>query len=288
MSKMFEVSTKVLCVDDQTEVTELLAQQLKDRYPIHFANSGADALTILGAEGPFAVVLVDYAMPGMDGVTLLREVYNRSPDTVSIMLTAFADVSVAVSALHEAHIFRFVRKPWDVSLLTRYIDDALEHYRVVVTERNLSAALERVNQRLYEKVQELEAAHRLLTRWVQFSPAVIYSVMQEGDGFKLTYISPNVSDLTGYTAQELMVNAQLWTENLHEDDAQGVRERLRGAPVDEARVNHAEYRFRSKNGGFRWIKDAFRKVIGANGFPEIIGSWTDITDLKSLQSNLAS
>ncbi|MGQ0656880.1 MAG: response regulator [Chromatiales bacterium] len=283
---MFEVSNKILCVDDQPEVTQLLEQQLKGHYQVYFANSGADALVLLSTQGPFAVMLVDYAMPGMDGVTLLREVHGRSPDTVSIMLTAFADVSVAVSALHEAHIFRFVRKPWDINLLTRYIDDALEHYRVVVTERNLSAALERVNQRLYEKVQELESAHRLLTRWVQFSPAVIYSAVQDGEAYKLTYVSPNISDLTGYTAQELMVNAQIWGENLHEDDAQTVRERLRSAPVDDARVNHTEYRFRHKHGEFRWIKDAFRKVIGANGFPEVIGSWTDITDLKSLQSNL--
>jgi len=283
---MFEVSNKVLCVDDQQEVTQLLEQQLKGKYQIYFANSGAEALTLLSAHGPIAVMLVDYAMPGMDGVTLLREVHNRSPDTVSIMLTAFADVSVAVSALHEAHIFRFVRKPWDVNLLCRYIDDALEHYRVVVTERNLSAALERVNQRLYEKVQELESTHRLLTRWVQFSPAVIYSATQDGNAYKLTYVSPNISNLTGYTAQEFMMSTNLWNENLHDEDRQAVFDRLNNAPVDDTRVNHSEYRFRHKEGSYRWIKDAFRKVVGANGFPEIIGSWTDITDLKSLQSNL--
>jgi PAS domain S-box-containing protein len=285
---MFEVSNKILCVDDQPEIVQLLDQQLKAKYQVVFAGSGAEALGLLATQGPFAVMLVDYAMPGMDGVTLLREVHNRSPDTVSIMLTAFADISVAVSALHEAHIFRFVRKPWDVNLLLRYIDDALEHYRVVVTERNLSSALERVNQRLYEKVQELESTHKLLTRWVQFSPAVIYSAVQDVNAYRLTYVSPNISNLTGYTAQDFMISGDLWNAHIHADDRKAVYQGIQDAPIDDARVHHSEYRFLHKDGGYRWIKDAFRKVVGSNNYPEVIGSWTDITDLKTLQSQTGS
>lgn len=273
---MFEVSNKILCVDDQSEITQLLEQQLRGKYQVSFANSGAAALDLLSTQGPFAVILVDYAMPGMDGVTLLREIHNRAPETVSIMLTAFADVSVAVSALHEASIFRFVRKPWDPTLLMRYIDDALDRYRVTVTERNLSSALERVNQRLYEKVQELESTQRQLARWMQISPVVAYSATLLGGSVRLTYLGPNAEALTGHSIQDCLTEPKLWTELVHPEDQDRLREQFESTAADETGVLHAEYRLVCKDGSERRVRDAFRKTAGGGGSAEIFGAWIDI------------
>jgi PAS domain S-box-containing protein len=273
---MFEVSNKILCVDDQAEITQLLEQQLRGKYQVSFANSGAAALDLLSTQGPFAVILVDYAMPGMDGVTLLREVHNRAPETVSIMLTAFADVSVAVSALHEASIFRFVRKPWDPTLLMRYIDDALDRYRVTVTERNLSTALERVNQRLYEKVQELESTQRLLGRWMQMSPVVAYSATVGGDGVRLTFLGPNAEALTGRGMPDCLATPTLWIELVHPDDRDRIREQFERASADGNAMLQAEYRLVCKDGSVRRVRDMFRKIAAGGGSAEIYGAWIDI------------
>ena len=280
---MIEVSRKILCVDDQEDILRLLEQQLAERYPVSFASSGAEALRLVMTEGPFAVVMADYTMPGMDGVTLLREIHAHSPDTVGIMLTAHADISVAVSALHEGKIFRFLRKPWDANLLPRYVDDALEHYRVVTTERKLSAALDLANQRLNEKVQELEAAHRLLSRWVQFSPTVLYTATQEDKGYKYVYITANMANLSGLPARDVLHDSTLWESKVHEEDRQRWLDNLDAAPVDEQKTNVVEYRVHCQQGGCRWIRDVFRKVQGPGGKPQIIGSWTDVTDGKALE-----
>lgn len=272
---MFEVSNKILCVDDQAEITQLLEQQLRGKYQVSFANSGTSALDLLSSQGPFAVILVDYAMPGMDGVTLLREVHNRAPETVSIMLTAFADVSVAVSALHEASIFRFVRKPWDPALLMRYIDDALDRYRVTVTERNLSTALERVNQRLYEKVQELESTQKLLGRWMQIGPVVAYSATVTVDGVRLTFLGPNAEAMTGRGMQDCLATPTLWTELVHPEDRERMREQFERASADGAAMLQAEYRLVCKDGSIRRVRDMFRKIAAGNGSAEIYGGWID-------------
>ena len=280
---MIDVSRKILCVDDQEEILRLLEQQLGDKYPVSFAGSGAEALRLVMIEGPFAVVLADYMMPGMDGVTLLREVHAQSPDTVAIMLTAHADVSVAVSALHEGQIFRFLRKPWDGSLLPRYIDDALEHYRIINTERNLSSALNLANQRLNDKVQELEAAHRLLSRWVQFSPTVLYTATEDDGHYKYVYITANMANLNGLNASDVLNNSALWAQNIHGEDRQRWLDNLAAAAVDEQKTHVVEYRVRHQHGGYCWVRDTFRKIQGPGGKPQIIGSWIDITEGKALE-----
>jgi PAS domain S-box-containing protein len=284
---MFEVSTKILCVDDSPDILALLEGQLAGRYQVRFAASGAEALSLLASEAPIAVVMTDFTMPGMDGIALLKEIRARSADTVNLMLTAHADVSVAVSALHEGHIFRFVRKPWDVNLLCRYLDDALEQYRVVVTEQNLSAALEQSNRKLFEKVQQLEAAYRLLARWVQFSPAVIYSASFSDDEPRLSYISPNIANLTGHHSQTFTEQADFWRTHVHPEDLQRVLDKMAGAEADDAKVQTCEYRFRHRDGNYRWVRDTFRKVMGADQAIQIIGAWTDISDLVALREQIA-
>ncbi len=281
---MFEVSNKILCVDDQAEITQLLEQQLRGKYQVSFANSGAAALDLLSSQGPFAVMLVDYAMPGMDGVRLLREVHNRAPETVSIMLTAFADVSVAVSALHEASIFRFVRKPWDPTLLMRYIDDALERYRVTVTERNLSTALERVNQRLYEKVQELESTQRLLGRWMQMSPVIAYGAIVGGDSVRLTFLGPNAEAMIGRGMQDCLATPTLWTELVHPEDRDRIREQFGRASTDGIAMLQAEYRLVCKDGSVRHVRDMYRKIAAGGGSAEIFGAWIDVGDAGPAKS----
>ena len=65
---------RVLLVDDQTEIIDLLERQLRDQFVCEFATSGAEALGKLETNGPFAVIVADYSMPNMDGITLVQEV----------------------------------------------------------------------------------------------------------------------------------------------------------------------------------------------------------------------
>ena len=279
---MIDVSQKILCVDDQKEILDLLIKQLGGNYESAFVINSEEALAVLDDEGPFAVVVADYEMPDMNGVELLKEVNLRSPDTVPMMLTSHNEVDVAVAALHEGNIFRFIRKPWDGKHLRSCIDDALEQYRLIVTERQLTIELEDANEDLEKKVAQLNELNHLLEYWVEFSPAVIYSAAVEQDGLKPTYVSKNFSRLSGYERTELIVDPGFWMNHVHPDDAASTHDQLEQGMADGTNELVREYRFRHRDGEYRWIYDSFRVIGDQGGQPlEIVGAWVDISDREA-------
>src|SRR5581483_8774865 len=76
-------------------------------------------------------------MPGMDGIEFLTRVRNVSPDTVRMMLTGQADMTDAIAAVNQGHIFQFLTKPCPSEMLLRALTAALEQYRLIRAEREL-------------------------------------------------------------------------------------------------------------------------------------------------------
>ena len=131
------MSTRVLIVDDDTNLLAGLRRQFRNRFDLHFATGGDEALAAIDTEGSFAVAMVDMRMPGMDGVTLLAELHKRTPDTVRIMLTGNADQQTAVDAINKGHIFRFFSKPCAPEDLANGIEAGLRQYELLMAERVL-------------------------------------------------------------------------------------------------------------------------------------------------------
>jgi len=160
--------TLILCVDDETNVLRALERTfLDDDFEILTATSGEEGLRILENHGPCQVVISDYRMPAMDGVAFLKEVYQRWPDTVRIVLSGYADTASIVSAINEGHIYKFLPKPWDDNELRVTIANALERYALQKRNRELMAELSRANDELERKVlqrtSELELRNHALT-----------------------------------------------------------------------------------------------------------------------------
>jgi response regulator RpfG family c-di-GMP phosphodiesterase len=145
---MNQISRKVLCVDDDANVLAGMYRQFRRELELSVASSGKEGLETIAASGPFAVVIADYKMPYMNGVDFLRQVHAASPETATLMLTGQSELDVAVGALHEGHIFRFLRKPCPTDVLRHAIEDGLEQYRLIVSERQLSRELANANGQL--------------------------------------------------------------------------------------------------------------------------------------------
>jgi response regulator RpfG family c-di-GMP phosphodiesterase len=128
---------KILMVDDEPQVLDSLRRELRGRVNLTTAQSGQEALEMLEAQGPFAVVISDFKMPGMNGVELLKRIRNAAPDTVRMMLTGYADVESTIQAVNEGNIFRFLTKPCDTETLLRALVDGIRQYRLVMAERDL-------------------------------------------------------------------------------------------------------------------------------------------------------
>ena len=270
---------RVLCVDDQSEIIKLLERQLADTFACDFVTSGTDALKAIEESGPYAVIVADYSMPSMDGITLLGKVSQLSPDTIPIMLTAFGDIDVAVGALHQGNIFRFLRKPWQADEVKKAISDALNQYRLVINERRLRNELAAANTELDGKVKELDQTNRLLEYWVEFSPAVLYSLDVSSDDIKPTYISKNFHRLTGSERTALIVDREFWESSVHPEDKAALDNALQALLKDGQTAVSTEYRIKHASGSYIPIVDSLRVVRNREGKAlEIVGCWTDASD----------
>ena len=125
---------KILLVDDDVMLLSGLKRQLRNQFNIETALSGKEALKIIKANGPYAVVVSDFMMPGMNGVELLSMVRDASPDTVRMMLTGSSDMRTAVEAVNDGKIYQFHLKPCSADTLIQAIRKGLEKYRKTVRD----------------------------------------------------------------------------------------------------------------------------------------------------------
>jgi response regulator RpfG family c-di-GMP phosphodiesterase len=128
---------RILIVDDEAEVLEGLERHLHAHFDLTVASDPKKALKLVVSEGPYAVVVADLRMPGMDGVTLLYSIRTLAPDTVRVLLTGFADLDAAMAAVNEGNIFRFLSKPCPSKTLIRALEASVEQHRLFTSQRVL-------------------------------------------------------------------------------------------------------------------------------------------------------
>lgn len=128
---------RVLCVDDEPSVLDGLSRTLRRHFRLEVAADPFAALRLIRRSGPFAVVISDMRMPGMDGGAFLARARTFSPDTVRILLTGYTDLESAVAAINRGQIFRFLTKPCAPDDLIACLTLAVEQYRLVTSERVL-------------------------------------------------------------------------------------------------------------------------------------------------------
>ena len=141
-----------LVVDDETRLRQLLVHLMKgEGFRCVEASNGVEALAVLERQ-PITLVMSDLRMPQMDGIELLRKVRARWPDTAMVMITAVADVDVAVSCL-AIGAMDYLTKPFHLEEVRARVAQALEKRRLVLENRDYQEHLE---QRVAEQARRLE------------------------------------------------------------------------------------------------------------------------------------
>ncbi|OGK86537.1 MAG: hypothetical protein A2X51_12420 [Candidatus Rokubacteria bacterium GWC2_70_24] len=126
--------------------------------------------------------------------------------------------------------------------------------------------------------EELVSTRERLQHLLASSPAVIHS-RQVGDGFRVTFVSENVSRLFGWEADELLEDPRGWERLVHPDDAPGMAAR-RALIIEEGQQIH-EYRLLCRDGTWRWVQDEWRVVRTPAGQAlEVVGTVVDMTDRR--------
>lgn len=127
----------LLFVDDEENVLNALKRVfMEENYEVLTAGSGDEALKLIESN-PVHLIVSDYKMPGITGSELLREVKNRWPGTIRIMLTGHADINAIMGAVNEGAVYKFITKPWNDEDLRLTISLALQQYALMQENRKL-------------------------------------------------------------------------------------------------------------------------------------------------------
>jgi cyclic di-GMP phosphodiesterase len=155
--------TTCLVVDDEPRLRRVLVRLLEgDGLVCREAASGVEALQHLEREA-VPLVISDLRMPEMDGVTLLREVVRRWPDTAVIMVTAVAEVESAVACL-QLGALDYLAKPFHLDEVRARVTQALDKRRLILENKHYQHDLEERVQVQARRIEELflEGVHALV------------------------------------------------------------------------------------------------------------------------------
>jgi PAS domain S-box-containing protein len=144
--------------------------------------------------------------------------------------------------------------------------------------------LEKAELERKQTEEALSVAKARLEHLLINNPVVIYSSKPSGD-FGATFISENIIKQMGYEPHEFIDDPEFWSKNIHPEDAPRVFKELSG--FFDLGYHSYEYRFKHKNGNYRWMHDEMRLVRDNEGNPvEIVGYWADITARKQVEEAL--
>lgn len=193
---------KILCVDDEVSALEGYQRILHRQFETTTASSGAQGLAMLERRGPFAVIVSDMRMPGMDGAEFLALAREKAPETVRMLLTGYSDMKAAMDAVNKGRIFQFLSKPCERDVLVAAIGAGVEQYRSRLAEKEL--------------VKNAQAAGRSRSEWEAADP---------GDKFESPAGLPGPVDAKAYLQPRLGVDAQCYVALLKLTALKTVEER---------------------------------------------------------------
>lgn len=141
-----EEATTIVVVDDEDMVLTSIKSflSLETEYNIESFNNPLNALEFI-KKTEIDLVLSDYLMPEMDGISFLGEVRKIYPQVPRIILTGYADKENAIKAINEVGLFQYIEKPWDNDDLLIILRNGLERKQLM--------------QELDRKISEINAAY---------------------------------------------------------------------------------------------------------------------------------
>ncbi|HEV8342655.1 MAG TPA: sigma-54 dependent transcriptional regulator [Candidatus Binatia bacterium] len=174
------MSDKILVVDDELSNRKILEQELTYKgYAVETANGGSEALKKVESSRPDLLIL-DYMMPDLSGLEVLKELRKREDDTPVVMITAYGTVERAVEAMREG-AYDFITRPFEPDHIALVVQKALERQNL---KREVEVLSEEVGQRHRLIVGEsLKMSHAAnLAKKVAASNATVMLLGESGTG----------------------------------------------------------------------------------------------------------
>lgn len=210
-----------LIVDDEPRLRQVMVHLMRgDGFQCIEAGNGIEALEQL-ANHAVTLVLSDLRMPKMDGVELLREIRNRFPDCAVVMITAVADVEMAVNCL-AIGAADYVIKPYQLEDVRARVAQALDKRRLILENRAYRESLEervqvqarRLEELFLASVQSLAEALELKDPYTrghsirvsQYSSVIARSLGLSGEMLRQIELGGHVHDIGKIGVRETVLN----------------------------------------------------------------------------------
>ena len=145
--------SKIVIVDDEEMVLTSLQSflMLETEWEVTTFLNPEEALEYV-KENEVELVISDYLMPQMDGISFLGKVREVKPDVIRIILTGYADKENAIKAINEVGLYQYIEKPWDNDDLLIILNNGLEKRRLV---RGLEQKIGEINK-AYADLQSIQ------------------------------------------------------------------------------------------------------------------------------------
>lgn len=177
------MSVRILIIEDEELIRWSLQQKFKARdYQVTEVADGAAALAALDA-GTFDLVMLDYKLPDMTGIDILRKIRKTDSDVVVIMMTAYSSIESAVDAM-KLGAYDYLTKPFDMDVLMRTVQKALETTRLrrEVRELRRQVAHEYGIDRIVGKDQCMIELYDTINRVAESGASTIFLRGESGTG----------------------------------------------------------------------------------------------------------
>lgn len=253
-----------LFVDDDQKLLESIRVSLHARYHVETDTNPLNAIDALRGGQRYSVIVSDYRMPGMDGISFLSRVREIYPDVPRVLLTGQADVAAVSKAVNEGELFRCLIKPCTRSELLAALDAAVRHYNLVVSERELRNRLEMVIKGTTSGTWDVDLSRNLIC------------------------INEAWNDLLGdHGLTSRKVTFRLLRRLVHPEDRASATQAFLAHCTGRVDKFSTDARMRHRNGAWRWIR-ASGKITETDsaGKPKrISGIITDVDEeLKAKQA----
>ncbi|HUX64567.1 sigma-54 dependent transcriptional regulator [Sulfuricella sp.] len=198
----------VLVVDDEVRSQESLRRTLEEEFYVFTASGAEDALALLEHEW-MHVILCDQRMPGTSGVDFLKQVRERWPDTVRIILSGYTETEDIIAGINAAGIYQYITKPWHPESLLLSVRAAAQLYRLQQENQQASLELrttEPVLRRRVEAKREALKSRNDFLRLVRSRESPVNRVCQMAQRIAPYDISILITGESG-TGKELLARA---------------------------------------------------------------------------------